>query len=91
MRNAICIATRYAALRKQFGREEGEEVAILKYPTTQIKILPALAEHFAYRFASLDMINRWCEVMVNKSYNNYRIIYLILRKILLLNFMLFFQ
>ena len=69
LKNAICIASRYSALRKQFGREESEEVSILKYPTTQIKIIPALAEHFAYRFASFDLLNRWTEVMVKKFKN----------------------
>jgi hypothetical protein len=66
LRNALVVAGRYASLRKQFGREDNEEYPILNYPTTQYKIIPALAEHLAYRFASFDLIQRWLEAVVRK-------------------------
>ncbi len=65
----MVVGGRYAALRKQFGREENEEYPILNYPTTQMKLLPALAEHFAYRIAGIDLIDRWLDAIVN-YYNN---------------------
>lgn len=65
VRNALVVAGRYSALRKQFGREDGEEVAILNYPTTQIRLLIPLAEHFAYRFGTQDLLQRWMEAIVN--------------------------
>jgi acyl-CoA oxidase len=68
LRNGLVVAGRYAALRKQFGRDENEEVAILNYQTTQIKIIPALAEHFAYRFAGMDLVNRWEKAIVKYKY-----------------------
>jgi hypothetical protein len=54
LRNSIAVATRYAALRKQFGKEDNEEISILNYPTTQMRIIPALAENFALRLGCFD-------------------------------------
>jgi hypothetical protein len=64
LRNSLVVAGRYAALRKQFGSEDNEEVSILNYPATQIRLIPALAELFAYRFGCYDLINRWIESIV---------------------------
>jgi acyl-CoA oxidase len=64
LKKSLVVAGRYAALRKQFGREDNEEYSILNYPTTQVRILPALAEHFAFRFAGMDLVNRWLECVV---------------------------
>jgi len=68
LRNCIVVAGRYAALRKQFGREDNEEYSILNYPTTQIRLIPALADHFAYRMAGGDLVNRWLECVVRKYF-----------------------
>jgi len=70
VKNALCVAGRYAALRKQFGREDNEEYSILNYPTTQMRLIPALAENFAFKFASNDLVQKWIEVEVNILYNN---------------------
>jgi len=48
-------------LRKQFGKEEDDEISILNYPTTQMRIIPALAEHFAFRFGGLELMQRWLD------------------------------
>ena len=67
----MVVATRYAALRKQFGREDKEsnsEVSILNYPTSQMRIVPAFAEHLAYRIAGGDLIEKWLDAQVIKSF-----------------------
>jgi len=65
LRNCLTVAARYAALRKQFGKEDNEEIAILNYPTTQMRIIPALAEHFAYRLGGIDLTHRWLDAQVD--------------------------
>lgn len=70
MRNCLVVATRYAALRKQFGKVENEEIAILNYPTTQMRIIPALAEHFAFRFGSIDLMQKWLDAQVKQFNKN---------------------
>jgi acyl-CoA oxidase len=60
--NALTIAGRYAAVRTQFG--EKVECPILNYQTTQVRILPALADHFAFRFAGQDLVKRLIEASV---------------------------
>jgi acyl-CoA oxidase len=62
--NALTVAGRYSFLRKQFGIDDNKELPIITYPMTQIRIIPALAEHFAYRFAAMDLGFRWMDVIV---------------------------
>ncbi len=54
----MTIAGRYACLRTQFSNDQegkGEEQPIINYPTTQIRLLPALSEAFAIRFAGINL------------------------------------
>jgi len=69
LKNSLIVASRYAALRKQFGREDNEEYPILNYPTTQMRLIPGLAENFAYRFAGFDLVSRWLECIVKLFFN----------------------
>lgn len=62
MRLMIPIAVRYAAYRRQFGREDGKELPLLEYPLHQVRLLPYLSAtivltHVAYR--------------LNREYTNY--------------------
>lgn len=41
--SALCIATRYAARRRQFGPSEGNEILLLDYTAHQRKLLPRIA------------------------------------------------
>lgn len=69
--NALSIAGRYAYLRKQFSADMGknaEEQPIINYPTTQVRILPALAESFAIRFAAIKTFLMSNDVSVNFIY-----------------------
>ena len=65
LRNAICIAARFSVLRKQFGTKDKVENPIINYPMTQIRIIPALADNFAYRIAGVTLGQRWVEILVN--------------------------
>ena len=62
---ALIIAGRYSAIRKQFG--DRMEYPILNYQTTLIRIVPALTEHLAYRFAGINLAMRWLEASVKIS------------------------
>lgn len=75
LRNALTVGIRYAALRKQFGKDGDSnnnsgstaisENPIMNYPTSQMRLIPPLAEHFAYRIATGDLVERWLEAQVN--------------------------
>ena len=67
MVNALSIAGRYSCLRPQFSTDisgNGEESPIIEYPTTQVRILPALAECFAIRAALFNLGMRWINILV---------------------------
>jgi acyl-CoA oxidase len=61
--NAITIAGRYAAIRKQFG-EKGNEYPILSYQSTRSRLIPALAEQLAFRFTGNELVLRWANINV---------------------------
>ncbi|GAB1215542.1 hypothetical protein ATERTT37_004733 [Aspergillus terreus] len=56
---AVTVAVRYTAIRRQFrdrdGDGSGPELAVLDYPTVQIRILPLLATTFALHYTALAM------------------------------------
>lgn len=47
----LAIAVRYAAARRQFGATSEPETLLLRYPTHQRRLFPALAATYAYHFA----------------------------------------
>ncbi|KAI3707375.1 hypothetical protein L6452_25831 [Arctium lappa] len=48
---AVCIATRYSAVRRQFGsRNGGPETQVIDYKTQQSRLFPLLASAYAFRF-----------------------------------------
>ncbi|KAE9607434.1 hypothetical protein Lal_00026774 [Lupinus albus] len=48
---AVCIATRYSAVRRQFGsRNGGPETQVIDYKTQQARLFPLLASAYAFRF-----------------------------------------
>ncbi|KAM7259932.1 hypothetical protein ACFE04_015673 [Oxalis oulophora] len=50
---AVCIATRYSAVRRQFGSQKGgAETQVLDYKTQQNRLFPLLASAYAFRFVS---------------------------------------
>ncbi|KAL4888901.1 acyl-CoA dehydrogenase/oxidase C-terminal [Aspergillus ambiguus] len=56
---AVTVAIRYTAIRRQFrdrdGDGNGPELAVLDYPTVQVRILPLLATTFALHYTGLAM------------------------------------
>ncbi|XP_043716446.1 peroxisomal acyl-coenzyme A oxidase 1-like [Telopea speciosissima] len=50
---AVCIATRYSAVRRQFGSQDGgPETQVIDYKTQQNRLFPLLASAYAFRFVS---------------------------------------
>ncbi|XP_010538409.1 PREDICTED: peroxisomal acyl-coenzyme A oxidase 1-like [Tarenaya hassleriana] len=48
---AVCIATRYSAVRRQFGSQNGgRETQVIDYKTQQNRLFPLLASAYAFRF-----------------------------------------
>ncbi|XP_050206091.1 peroxisomal acyl-coenzyme A oxidase 1-like [Mercurialis annua] len=48
---AVCIATRYSAVRRQFGSNGGGlETQVIDYKTQQSRLFPLLASAYAFRF-----------------------------------------
>ncbi|OVA04669.1 Acyl-CoA oxidase/dehydrogenase [Macleaya cordata] len=48
---AVCIATRYSAVRRQFGSQDGgPETQVIDYKTQQSRLFPLLATAYAFRF-----------------------------------------
>ncbi|MDQ3263771.1 MAG: acyl-CoA dehydrogenase family protein [Myxococcota bacterium] len=47
----LAVAIRYAAARRQFGPTSQPETLLLRYPTHQRRLFPALAATYAYHFA----------------------------------------
>ncbi len=52
----ITIATRYSIIRTQFKGKNGKEVPVLDYQTQQEKVIPRIAETFAFRFIDETVI-----------------------------------
>ncbi|XP_068316844.1 peroxisomal acyl-coenzyme A oxidase 1 [Pyrus communis] len=48
---AVCIATRYSVVRRQFGSQDGGlETQVIDYKTQQSRLFPLLASAYAFRF-----------------------------------------
>jgi acyl-CoA oxidase len=58
-KTALTIAIRYGDQRRQFGPEGGSEVPILNYQTHQRRLMPLLANAYAYHFALQYLTNRF--------------------------------
>ena len=55
---ALSIAGRYALQRRQFERVPGEETVLMDYRMHQRRLLPLLAEAYAFRFAHNQLVAR---------------------------------
>jgi acyl-CoA oxidase len=58
-KTALTIATRYGLRRKQFGPDEGEEVAILDYRAHQRRLMPLLAKTYALHFGQAELLEKF--------------------------------
>ena len=57
--NALTVATRYAAVRRQFGLPKKQETNILEYPLTQYRLMPYLAELMAINCGNFRLYEVW--------------------------------
>ncbi|KAK9095266.1 hypothetical protein Scep_026735 [Stephania cephalantha] len=56
---AVCIATRYSAIRRQFGSHDGgPETQVIDYKTQQSRLFPLLASAYAFRF-----VGEWLKLL----------------------------
>jgi acyl-CoA oxidase len=67
---AVTVATRYTSIRRQFRDRDakdqtGLEMAVLDYPTVQIRILPLLATTFALHYTGEAMFNLYYRTRSN--------------------------
>jgi acyl-CoA oxidase len=74
MARAVTIAVRYTSIRRQFQDRDSKdkkapEMAILDYPTVQIRILPLLATTFAlhYTGAAMQTLYEGTRAQINKG------------------------
>lgn len=58
-KSALTIATRYAAMRRQFGPSGQPESPILDFRTHQLRLMPLIANAYALNFANQYLITRY--------------------------------
>jgi acyl-CoA oxidase len=51
LKGAVTIAVRYSAQRQQFGPKDAAEIAVLDYPSQQLRLMPMLATAYVLHFA----------------------------------------
>ena len=54
----MTIAVRYGAQRQQFGPPDAAEIAVLDYPSQQLKLMPMLATTYALHFARNTLVDK---------------------------------
>ncbi|EFC42820.1 Acyl-CoA dehydrogenase [Naegleria gruberi] len=60
---ALIVAIRYAHRREQFGPPKSNEWKLIEYKTHQMRLLPLLAESYAYNFFSSYCMKKYEEYM----------------------------
>ncbi|XP_014508908.1 peroxisomal acyl-coenzyme A oxidase 1 [Vigna radiata var. radiata] len=69
---AVCIATRYSAVRRQFGSKKGSlETQVLDYKTQQARLFPLLASAYAFRFVGEWLKWLYMDVMKRLQANDF--------------------
>ncbi len=58
-KSALTIATRYAAMRRQFGPSGQEEVPLLVFRTHQLRLMPLIADTYAANFGLHYLLERF--------------------------------
>lgn len=58
---ALAIATRYSAMRRQFGPEGEPEMPILDYRTHKRRLMPRIATAYGMNFAIRHLVDRYME------------------------------
>ncbi|CAL5197964.1 unnamed protein product [Lathyrus oleraceus] len=69
---AVCIATRYSAVRRQFGATDGSlESQVIDYKTQQARLFPLLASAYAFRFVGEWLKWLYTDVMTRLQANDF--------------------
>ncbi|CAI8609564.1 unnamed protein product [Vicia faba] len=69
---AVCIATRYSAVRRQFGATGGNpESQVIDYKTQQARLFPLLASAYAFRFVGEWLKWLYTDVMTRLQANDF--------------------
>ena len=58
---AVCIALRFATIRRQFGQEKYKEIPIIEYPSVRNRLFSMLAAVIIPIFAARKINNLWYE------------------------------
>lgn len=56
---ACCIATRFATVRRQFGKGQYDEISIIDYPSMRNRLFPLIANSLIPLFAARKINNIW--------------------------------
>jgi len=68
LKQALTIAIRYSAVRRQFSTEEGKpEIPILDYATHQNRLMPLLAGTYAIHFTGMKLMELFMETLNKKQ------------------------
>ena len=71
LKGAATIAVRYSAHRQQFGPDpKSPEVAVLDYPSQQLKLMPMLATAYALHFTRDVLIAKYTEMKRKREEND---------------------
>ncbi|KAL9276536.1 hypothetical protein ACSQ67_025919 [Phaseolus vulgaris] len=69
---AVCIATRYSAVRRQFGSHNGGlETQVIDYKTQQSRLFPLLASAYAFRFVGEWLLWLYTDVTERLKANDF--------------------
>ncbi|KAL3695295.1 hypothetical protein R1sor_009371 [Riccia sorocarpa] len=69
---AVTIATRYSAVRRQFGGGDGKpEIQVIDYKSQQSRLFPILASSYAFRFVGEWMTTLYDDVMARLQVNDF--------------------
>mmetsp|Transcript_8659 Transcript_8659/g.8643 ORF Transcript_8659/g.8643 Transcript_8659/m.8643 type:complete len:546 (+) Transcript_8659:16-1653(+) len=64
MRHSLTIALRFAAIKKQFSKQNGPEVPILDYQTQQYRLIPHLAKMFGIKSCGMFLMEEFKNVRI---------------------------
>lgn len=67
LKGTCAIAIRYSCQRQQFGPPGAEEIAVIDYPTQQLKLMPMLATCYALQFTKNHLVEKYKLMKTTKS------------------------
>ncbi|KAI7744229.1 hypothetical protein M8C21_006701 [Ambrosia artemisiifolia] len=69
---AVCIATRYSAVRRQHGsRDGGPETQVIDFKALQSRLFPLLASAYAFKFVGEWLYTDVMEILAANDYSTF--------------------